>query len=213
MDLGCGTGSVSLYIAGKLQNKCEVVGVDINKERLLCARERQKVLERKIGFKLRCEFLESNVLSLDEEHKFDLIYLEDTLHHLEPRPKVIKKISDLLKSGGILIISEVNAYNPFMQLHLFKKRGLRTVTKKIGKNGEAVLYGVERILTARKVAKLFSTHNLKVRSLRYFRIASSKLGNFPDKRGIDLLNIERRICKLPLLSTLFSVHYNIVFSH
>ena len=125
----------------------------------------------------------------------------------------VKKISDLLKSGGILIISEVNAYNPFMQLHLFKKRGLRTVTKKIGKNGEAVLYGVERILTARKVAKLFSTHNLKVRSLRYFRIASSKLGNFPDKRGIDLLNIERRICKLPLLSTLFSVHYNIVFSN
>jgi ubiquinone/menaquinone biosynthesis C-methylase UbiE len=211
MDLGCGTGSVSLYIAGKLQGKCEVVGVDINEERLFCARERQKVLERKIGFKLRCEFIESNVLSLDEEHKFDLIYLEETLHHLEPRSKVIKKISDLLKSGGKLIISEVNAYNPFMQLHLFKKRGLRTVTKKIGKSGQAVLYGVERILTASKVSKLFTAHNLKVKSLRYFRIAGSKLGNFLDKRGIDLLNIERRICKTPFLRTLFSVHYNIVF--
>jgi ubiquinone/menaquinone biosynthesis C-methylase UbiE len=213
MDLGCGTGSISLYVAGKLQGKGDVVGVDINEERLFCARERQKVLERSIGLKLGCEFMESDVLSLDDDPKFDLIYLEETLHHLEPRSKVIKKISNLLKSGGILVISEVNAYNPFMQLHLFKKRGLRTVTKKVLKNDQAVLYGVERILTARKVARLFTTYNLKVKSLRYFRIASSKLGNFLDKRGIDFLNVERRICKTPFLSTLFSVHYNIVLSH
>jgi SAM-dependent methyltransferase len=213
MDLGCGTGSVSLYIAGKLQGKCQVVGVDINAERLFCARERQKVLERNIGFKLSCEFIESNVLFFDEKRKFDLIYLEETLHHMEPRVEVVRKISNLLTNGGTLIISEVNAYNPFMQLHLFKKRGLRTVKEKMGKNGQAVLYGVERILTASKVAKLFTAHNLKVRSLRYFRVASSKLGSFSDKRGINLLNMERGICKLPLLRTLFSVHYNIVFSH
>lgn len=213
MDLGCGTGSISLYIAGKLHGKCDVVGVDINEERLFCARERQKVLERSIGLKLGCEFIESDVLSLDNNPKFDLIYLEETLHHLEPRSKVIKKISGLLKSGGILIISEVNAYNPFMQLHLFKRRGLRTVTKKKGKNGQAIMYGVERILTASKVAKLFTAHNMKVMSLRYFRIASSKLGNFLDKRGIDFLNAERRICKTPFLGILFSVHYNMVLSH
>jgi ubiquinone/menaquinone biosynthesis C-methylase UbiE len=210
MDLGCGTGSVSLYIAGKLQGKCEVVGVDINGERLFCARERQKVLERSIGLKLGCEFIESDVLSLDNNPRFDLVYLEETLHHLEPRSKVIKKISGLLKSGGILIISEVNAYNPFMQVHLFKRRGLRTVKRKIGKNGQAIMYGVERILPASKVVRLFTAHNLKVRSLRYFRIASAKLGSFLEKRDIDVLDVERKICKTPFLNTLFSVHYNIV---
>ena len=54
LDLGCGTGSVSLYIAGKLRNKCQVVGVDIKEDRLLCARERQKILEREIGCRLNC---------------------------------------------------------------------------------------------------------------------------------------------------------------
>ncbi|MBW1999943.1 MAG: methyltransferase domain-containing protein [Deltaproteobacteria bacterium] len=68
MDLGCGTGSITLYIAGKLRENCEIVGLDVNAERLFCAREWQKVLERQTGFKLRCEFVESNVLSLDKEH-------------------------------------------------------------------------------------------------------------------------------------------------
>ena len=212
LDLGCGTGSVSLYIAAKLQGKCNVVGVDVNEERIFCARERKKVLERETGLKLGCEFMESNVLSLDEKREFDLIYLEETLHHLEPRSEVIKKVSNLLKSGGVLIISEVNAYNPFMQLHLFKRRGLRTVTKKIGKNGHALMYGVERILTASKVARLFSKYDVRLKSLRYFRIATSKLGRFLEKCGIDFLNTERVICKMPVLRTVFSVHYNIVFS-
>jgi len=213
MDLGCGTGSVTLYIAGKLREKCKVFGVDINEARLFCAKERKKILEREIGFKLGCEYIESNVLSFDEKRKFDLIYLEETLHHMEPRFEVVRKISSLLRNGGTLIISEVNAYNPFMQLHLFKKRGLRTVTKKIGKNGQAVLYGVERIVGANRVARLFGEHGLRVKSLRYFRIASSEMGRFADKHGTDLLQIERRICKMPFLSTLFSVHYNIVFSN
>jgi ubiquinone/menaquinone biosynthesis C-methylase UbiE len=210
MDLGCGTGSIALYVAGKLRNKCEVVGVDINEERLFCARERQKVLEKNIGFKLSCEFMESNVLSLDENRKFDLIYLEETLHHLEPRLEVVRKISNLIRMGGTLIISEVNAQNIVMQLHLFRKRGFRTVQKRIGKNNQAILYGVERILTANRVAKLFTRHNLNVNSLRYFRLAPSKLGRFLDKCGIDFLNTEKIICKPPFLRNLFAVHYNIV---
>jgi ubiquinone/menaquinone biosynthesis C-methylase UbiE len=85
LDLGCGTGSVALYIASKFGEKCDVFGLDINEDRLLCARERQKVLEEKLGYKLRCRYIASNVLSLNEECKFDLIYLEETLHHMEQR--------------------------------------------------------------------------------------------------------------------------------
>ena len=213
MDLGCGTGSVSLYIAWKLREKCEVFGVDINEDRLLCAKERKNLLERETGFRIKCQYEKSNVLSLDEKRKFDLIYLEETLHHLEPRFEAVRKISNLIRNRGTLIISEVNAYNPFVQLRLFKKRGLRTIKKRMGKNGQAVMYGVERIVRANRVARLFAEHGLKVKSLRYFRIASSEMGRFADKRGIDLLHIERGICKIPFLSIPFSVHYNIVLSH
>ena len=85
LDLGCGTGSITLYIAGRLLGKGEVIGVDINEDRLFCAEERKMILEKEIGFKLGCEFIESNVALLNEGRKFDLLYLEETFHHLEPR--------------------------------------------------------------------------------------------------------------------------------
>ena len=212
LDLGCGTGSIALYIAGKFGEKCDVFGLDINQGRLLCARERQKILEEKLGYKLRCRYIESNVLSLNEECKFDLIYLEETLHHMEPRLEVVAKISNLLNSGGTLIISEANAWNPFMQLSLLKQRGLRTIVKKLGKNGEPIWYGVERIVRASSVSRLFRKYGVEVKSVRYFRIGSSQMGRFADKCGIDLHRMEKKLCKMPILRNLFSVHYNMVFS-
>jgi ubiquinone/menaquinone biosynthesis C-methylase UbiE len=212
LDLGCGTGTISLYIAHRLGKRGRVVGVDINEDRLVCAEARKRVLEKKIGFYLSCEFVKSNILSVDEKRKFDLIYLEETLHHLEPRCDMVRKISNLLQDGGILIISEVNAYNPFMQLKLFSQRGFRTIKSRTGNNGSVVPYGNERIVRASRAARLFGDHGLSVKSLRYFRIASTKMGVFADRHGINLVPIERGTCKIPFINRVLSVHYNLVFS-
>jgi ubiquinone/menaquinone biosynthesis C-methylase UbiE len=211
MDLGCGTGSVALYIAGKLGKKSEVLGVDINEDRLLCARERLKVLENEIGSKLNCTFKKENVLSLNRGEKFDLVYLEETLHHMEPRCEIVKKTADLIKDEGVLIISEANAYNPFMQLHLFTKRGFKTIKNRVDRNGQAFLYGVERIMTPGRVAGLFGKNGLRVKSVRYLRVASSKLGKLADKNDFNIMDIENAICKVPFVRNIFSIHYNIVF--
>lgn len=210
LDLGCGTGSVSLYIAGKLRNKCEVMGVDINDDRLLCARERQRILEEEIGRRLNCTYRNQNILSLDDKKKYDLVYLEETLHHMEPRLAVAKKISELIKDTGFLIVSEANAYNPLIQLNLFKKRGFRTIRREIGKNGKMFLYGDERIMTAKRVAELFESNGFRVKSLRYFRMASSKLGKQADRHGFNIIAIEHLICKVPIFRHIFSAHFNIV---
>lgn len=211
MDLGCGTGSVALYIAGKLGRKSEVLGIDINEDRLLCASERLKILENEIGSKLNCTFRKENVLSLNREGKFDLVYLEETLHHMEPRCEIVKKIADLIKDEGVLIISEANAYNPFMQLHLFTKRGFKTIKNKIGQNGQTFLYGVERIMTPKRVTKLFGENGLHVKTLRYLKVASSKLGKLADKNNFSIMDVEKAICKIPFVRSIFSIHYNIVF--
>lgn len=211
MDLGCGTGSVSLYIAGKLGCRGEVIGIDINEDRLLCARERLKILENEIGSKLNCTFKKENVLSLNRGEKFDLVYLEETLHHMEPRCEIVRKISDLIKNDGVLIVSEANAYNPLMQLHLFTKRGFKTIRNKIDQNGQTFLYGVERIMTPKRVTKLFGENGLHVKSLRYLRVASSKLGKLADKNDFSIMAIENAICKVPFVRNIFSIHYNIVF--
>lgn len=211
LDLGCGVGSVSLYMACKLQGRGEIHGVDINEERLSCAIQRKLALEKEVGVQMKCEFSRSNVLDLDEKDKFDLIYVEEALHHMEPRVEITRRISNMLKDGGILIVSEVNAYNPLMQLKLLKERGLKTIDKKVGKNGEEVVYGVERIIPSSVVAKLFGKNRLRVKSLRYFRMASSKLGRLANKNGIALMNLEKRLCKIALMSKIISIHYNIVF--
>ncbi|MCK4831007.1 class I SAM-dependent methyltransferase [bacterium] len=211
MDLGCGTGSVALYIAGKLGRKSEVLGIDINEDRLLCARERLKVLENEIGSNLNCTFKKENVLSINRGEKFDLIYLEETLHHMEPRCEIVKKIADLIKDEGVLIICEANAYNPFMQLHLFTKRGFKTIKNRVDRNGQAFLYGVERIMTPKRVVKLFGENGLHVKSLRYLRVASSKLGKLADKNNFSIMDVEKAICKIPFVRSIFSIHYNIVF--
>lgn len=210
LDLGCGTGSVSLYIAYILRDQGNVLGVDINKERLFCAIERKNVLEREIGFGLNCEFVESNLASNSLNKKYDLIYLEEALHHMEPRLEIVKMISRLLKEKGVLIVSEVNAYNPFMQFSLLKRRGLMTLEKRYDEDGRGYLYGAERILPAKRVAKLFREYNLKVKSVRYFRVASSTLVKVFSKSDINLMALEGRLLRFPLLSRLISVHYNIV---
>ncbi|MBN1849828.1 MAG: methyltransferase domain-containing protein [Deltaproteobacteria bacterium] len=210
LDIGCGTGSVSLYSAYILQGHGHVLGIDINKKRLYCGMERKKVLERELGYRLACQFVESSIISHPLKEKYDLIYLEEAFHHMEPRLKIVKNISNLLKSKGMLIISEVNAYNPFMQFTLMKKRGLKTIDKRNNANGKAYLYGDERILPARQVARLFRKHHLKIKSLRYFRVASSALAQAFDKKGINPMAFEKKILRSSLLSRLISVHYNIV---
>jgi 2-polyprenyl-3-methyl-5-hydroxy-6-metoxy-1,4-benzoquinol methylase len=210
LDIGCGTGSVSLYIAYILKDQGNVLGIDLNKERLYCAIERKKVLENEMGSGLNCKFIESSIVTHSINEKYDLIYLEEAFHHMEPRLEIVKKISNLLKTKGVLIISEVNAYNPFMQFSLLKKRGLKTIEKKHDEDNMPYLYGAERILPAIRVAKLFKKHNLMIKSLRYFRMASSDLAKIFDNCGINPIAFEGKLLRLPLLSRLLCIHYNII---
>ena len=159
-------------------------------------------MEREIGFGLNCKFMESSIDSDSLNEKYDLIYLEEAFHHMEPRLKIVKKISRLLKQKGVLIISEVNAYNPLMQFSLFKRRGLKTIEKKYDENGREYLYGSERILPANRMETLFKEYNLEVKSVRYFRVFSSALAKVLSKTDINIMSFEERVLRFPLLSRL-----------
>ena len=62
-----------------------------------------------------------------------------------------------------------------------------------------------------RVIELFEKTGLHVKSLRYFRVASSKIGKLADTKGFEILKLEEALCKIPLVRNVFSVHYNIVF--
>ena len=212
LDLGCGTGTVSLYCALKLGDRAEVLGVDIKEKRLACARERQAVLEKKFGRRLPCKFELADVRDLASERQFDLIYLEEALHHMEPRLAVCQRIADLLGTGGMLIISEVNAFNPFIQGWFLGKRGFQTIKENRAPKGQKIPYGNERILTANRVIRLFRIQGVRLRSVRYFRIANMGVGKVADDRRINLMKLEKAFCRVPFLPSLLAIHYNVVLS-
>ena len=83
LEIGCGCGTESLWIA--YRGGAIVKGIDIKEERLKVARKRKEILEETINMSLPCSFEKRSLFELEEKNKFDIIWMEQTLHHLEPR--------------------------------------------------------------------------------------------------------------------------------
>jgi 2-polyprenyl-3-methyl-5-hydroxy-6-metoxy-1,4-benzoquinol methylase len=171
LEVGCGCGTESLWMAVR---GFRVTAVDVSKSLLRVAVARKGILERALGRQLACEFNCKSVLDLDDG-PYDLIWMEQAFHHLEPRAAIVQKISSLLRPGGRLIVSECNAWNLLQQLVLFKLRGTRTI---ITHNG--VVWGHERILTAGRLRREFERGGIEQISVRYFRM-------LPNRRWADTL--------------------------
>jgi 2-polyprenyl-3-methyl-5-hydroxy-6-metoxy-1,4-benzoquinol methylase len=171
LEIGCGCGTESLWLA--LQGY-SVKGVDLMDDLLQVARKRKSLLTQMVGRELRCEFENRSLLDLENQHH-DVIWMEQTFHHLEPRSEVLTKLSALLRPGGKLVISETNGWNPAIQMKYFRLRGLKTVIEVQG-----APWGNERILSANALGRLLRRHGIRQTKLRHFRI-------FPNKRWADWL--------------------------
>jgi 2-polyprenyl-3-methyl-5-hydroxy-6-metoxy-1,4-benzoquinol methylase len=151
-----------------------VKGIDVLDDLLRVGRKRKEVLEQRLGRALQCEFERRSVLALGRE-EYDVIWMEQAFHHLEPRAEVLLKLTSALRTGGALVMSETNGWNPAIQAWLFRARGFRTV---IEMNGAP--WGNERILTAATLSRLLGAHRVARRSVRHFRI-------FPNKPWADAI--------------------------
>jgi len=167
LEIGFGLGTESLWFG--LQG-ATVVAVDILRHYQDTANRRKEILEKSIGRQLDCEFRRVSILDLDEEGGFDLIWAEQAFHHLEPREAVVDKIVSLIKPEGHIVISEVNALNPFLQFQLFLARGLNRYFTHVDENGKEILIGRERIITAYRLKQIFARRHVRCKSIRYFRI-------------------------------------------
>jgi 2-polyprenyl-3-methyl-5-hydroxy-6-metoxy-1,4-benzoquinol methylase len=147
-----------------------VVAVDVIGSLIKAARRRKEILEELLGRSLQCEFRHASVMDLDETDSYDVIWMEQAFQHLEPREAVVKKTVSLTKLGGHIIISEVNALNPLMQIQLFIARGMKMHFTYVDENGRETVMGNERIVTARWLKRLFESHNVHCENIRYFRI-------------------------------------------
>lgn len=193
---GCGTESLWFGLLG-----ARVVAIDVMEDRLAVARARMAWLRENLDTSLDVDFQQSSLFEFLPQHNFDVIWMEQTFHHLEPREKVCPKLFNLLNPGGVLIISEANAWNPLLQLQLFLRRGFKTKTVFVDSDGKHIEYGNERITSPSALRRHLQRAGFQVTKIRSFRILPNS--NPP----AAWLKIEAAILKLfPLLST----HFNLV---
>ena len=69
-----------------------------------------------------------------------------------------------------MVIAETNALNPLIQLQLLRSRGLPKVLTVTDDRGRAHQYGVERVTSARKLARLFEKAGFETELVRHERL-------------------------------------------
>jgi len=107
LDIGCGTGFLSLKFLDAA--RCKLFGLDISEE--MVAIFRRKLEEVDSGFKERTQIRMGTATELPFENgSFDIVASSFTLHHLpgDEKPRAIREIYRVLKSGGRLLIGEMN---------------------------------------------------------------------------------------------------------
>lgn len=95
LDIGCATG---LFLAGMKKRGWEVLGIELNERAARYARERLE-LDVVTG-----DFLDA---ALPDRH-FDVISLWDVLEHLPDPLRVLRKISEKIRPGGLLLLNLPN---------------------------------------------------------------------------------------------------------
>ncbi len=193
LEVGCGCGTESLWAAMK---GARVTGIDIQSDVLDVARARLRHLRALNTRLLDCEFIKSNLLDLDGRERFDIIYLEQAFHHLEPRAKVIDKLVELVRPGGWIVFSEANGWNPLHQAKVIKLRGFKTIIEYKGH-----LWGHERITVPWALIREFRRRSLRVESLEYYRL-------LPNWKISDWFLFPS--LKLPRLFAPLFTHFNLV---
>jgi len=95
LDIGCGPGTWTFLLLKKYPTS-EFICLDISKEMLMQFKSR--VNEKRINFVV------SAFTDFKTKNKYDFIFASRSIDYMEDKPLVIKKIYDLLNSGGKGII-------------------------------------------------------------------------------------------------------------
>lgn len=94
LDLGCGTGRLTRWIAERLGPKGCVVGIDPLDERIRIARAH--------GGSVRFEVGRAEALGAFDDASFDAVCMSSVLHWVPDKAKALAEIRRVLRSGGRL---------------------------------------------------------------------------------------------------------------
>jgi len=195
LDLGCGFGLESTLICS---TGAVVYGVDAFDTKIQGARELQSHYEKAYGIKLDLSFDTANLFNFTPAQPYDAVYSSATLHHIEPAPRAMEAISQLLKPGGYFFLSDENGLSPVQQLAVQKRIGWFSARKQWRTDvntGKQFLYGNENIRAPFQWASHMHRADLQPQTLKYCRFLPAV--NWPIERLVDT---ERRLRTIPIIS-------------
>ena len=105
LELGCGSGAFTPFVAKALGEQGKLYAVDIQPKML-------EQLERKLARPenqdlTNIELIQASAYELPfEENSLDLAYLVTVLHEIPDRDRALREIKRVLKPGGILAVTE-----------------------------------------------------------------------------------------------------------
>ena len=103
LDIGCGTGLLSLKILRAAD--CSVTGVDISEEMMSLFKDKIG----KLGLSARVSLQQMDAAALKfADNSFDLVVSSVTLHHLKDKIPAFRNIHRILKPGGRFVIGEID---------------------------------------------------------------------------------------------------------
>jgi len=103
LDIGCGTGLLSLKLLQKAD--CAITGIDNSKEMMAIFRD--KIERLKLSSEITCKMMDADALNFKKD-TFDKVVSSVTLHHLKDKRKLIKAVCKILNPAGVFVIGEID---------------------------------------------------------------------------------------------------------
>jgi SAM-dependent methyltransferase len=114
LDVGCGTGNLSLPLASL---GYPVTGIDVDPASVADVAAKNPFAW--------ASFRVADPLSFEPGRRFPIIVLSEVLEHLEDPARALARLAHLAEPGGLLVLTVPNGYGPWEGMNLAKRALVR----------------------------------------------------------------------------------------
>jgi ubiquinone/menaquinone biosynthesis C-methylase UbiE len=110
LDVGCGTGRLTLYLADEVGPMGSVCGIDPSPHRIQIAMEKLKAVPHR---NVRLAIGRGEDLSAFRDGEFDRVIYSSVFHWIEDKPRALREAKRVLRQGGLVGMNTIDRDHHF----------------------------------------------------------------------------------------------------